>query len=137
MISTLERTETRFRPFRQRLYDLLRQDPEYSSDVERQNEQLMISRVTSVMHALSHVQHALSDAVINLSQNRPRHLRARPLMIQSRVQSTVIPNIPIGIGRPPSTARSSASSSTGTSTNATSSTETPSNPIPPVGEFEV
>ena len=48
----LEQTETRFRPFRQRLYDLLRQDPEYPSDAERQANQVMISRVTSVMHTL-------------------------------------------------------------------------------------
>ena len=117
----LERTENRFRPYRTRMYELLRQDPEYTSATDQQNDQMMITRVTSVMHTLSHVQHALSDAVINLGQSRPRHLRARPLMIQSRVQSTVIPN-PINIGglRTSSASRaSSASNSTSTSTATT------------------
>ena len=120
----LERTENRFRPYRTRMYELLRQDPEYTSATDQQTDQMMITRVTSVMHTLSHVQHALSDAVINLGQSRPRHLRARPLMIQSRVQSTVIPN-PINIGgiRTSSASRaSSASNSTSTSTATTTTT---------------
>ena len=127
----LERTENRFRPYRTRMYELLRQDPEYASASDQQNDQMMITRVTSVMHTLSHVQHALSDAVINLGQSRPRHLRARPLMIQSRVQSTVIPNsINIGGIRTSSASRVPPSASNSTSTATSTATTTASAAAP-------
>ena len=58
-MDSLTRTEERFRPFRQQLYDLLRNDPPFETDRERQDAQQIFNRSTEVMHLLSHVQHAL------------------------------------------------------------------------------
>lgn len=90
----LQRTEDRFRPFRQRMYDILRSDPAFESDQGRIEAQQLFNRSTEVMHLLSHVQHALSDAVVNMNQDRPRHIRASPLVIQSR--STFVQSVPMG-----------------------------------------
>lgn len=80
----LQATEDRFRPFRQQMYELLRNDPIFPNEQSRLDAQQLFNRSTEVMHLLSHVQHALSDAVVNMNQGAPRHIRASPLVIQSR-----------------------------------------------------
>ena len=117
-MDSLTQTEERFQPFRQQLYDLLRNDPTFEANQTRQDAQQIFNRCTEVMHLLSHVQHALSDAVVDFSQNTPRQIRARPLVIQSR--STYFQSVPTtGHAR-------SASATRGTSGLAASSTATPS-----------
>ena len=104
----LQRTEDRFRPFRQRMYELLRSDPTFENDQGRLEAQQLFNRSTEVMHLLSHVQHALSDAVVNMNQDTPRHIRASPLVIQSR--STFVQSVPIAAatGRPANNQEQSA-----------------------------
>ena len=100
----LQRTEDRFRPFRQQMYELLRNDPTFPNEQSRLDAQQLFNRSTEVMHLLSHVQHALSDAVVNMSQETPRHIRASPLVIQSRSAFVPLgPTATLAGGRPTTT----------------------------------
>ena len=124
-MDSLTQTEERFRPFRQQLYDFLRNDPPFETDQARQNAQQIFNRCTEVMHLLSHVQHALSDAVVDFSQNVPRQIRARPLVIQSR--STYFQSsVPAGHthGRSSSTTRGASGLAAQTAANAATSSAT-------------
>ena len=121
----LSRTEDRFRPFRQQMYDILRNDPTYPSDQERQSAQELFNRSMEILHIISHVQHALSDANINLAQNVPRHIRASPLVIQSR--STYFQSVPVSIGGHPAGPQRNASSRASSASRASASTSASSN----------
>lgn len=61
------------------------------------------------MHFLSHVQHALSDAMVNMSQNTPRHVRARPIPSALRLAPSAAPNP--SLFRPPATGATPSTSS--------------------------
>jgi len=76
---------------------MLREDPEFENEVVVNRYQRLFRHVTETMHFLSHAQHALSDAMINLNTPSPRELRARPFVIQSVVQSAVVQNVPVVI----------------------------------------
>ncbi len=81
------------------MLELLRNDPVLPNALARGNAQMFFSRATEVMHYISHIQHACSDAMVNFqSQDPPRHIRANPLVIQSS-RSTYFQSVPInGVG---------------------------------------
>ena len=94
------RTERRLDPYWDRLDTMLRDDPVFDGDEERTRHQNLFRSVTETMHFLSHAQHAMSDAMINLGASPPRQLRARPFMIAPIVQSAVVQNVPIQVQVP-------------------------------------
>merc|ERR1719361_2125391 len=79
---------------------MLRDDPEFEGENQRNIHQNLFRGVTEIMHFLSHAQHAISDAMINLGSSPPRQLRARPFMIAPIVQSAVVQNVPIQVQVP-------------------------------------
>ena len=125
VMTEYRRTQQRLDAHWDRLNTMLQNDPTFDTENDTSLHQSLFRQVTEVMHFLSHAQHALSDAMLNLSTPPPRQLRARPFIIQSMVQSAVVQNVPIAIQVPVGGDRSSnrATPVAGNSTSATPTTE--------------
>ncbi|KAB7502982.1 Large proline-rich protein BAG6 [Armadillidium nasatum] len=75
--------QRRLQPFLQQYYRTMVDDRSYEEQNSRQlrDDQLVVWRVSSAMHYISHALHAISDIMIDLRRNPPRQLRARPFII--------------------------------------------------------
>ncbi|XP_018580281.1 large proline-rich protein bag6 isoform X2 [Anoplophora glabripennis] len=91
LLTMLTQLQTRFAPFLERYQNFMQEDPEVSSENERQT-QIMLNRVSEVLHFLGHAYHSLSDIIIRVRTPPPRPLLCRPILIQhSAVVQTGIP----------------------------------------------
>ena len=120
VMAEYRRTQARLVAHWDQLEQMLRDDPEFEGENQRNIHQNLFRGVTEIMHFLSHAQHAISDAMINLSSSPPRQLRARPFMIAPIVQSAVVQNVPMHVQVPTGENRrreAAANSSLPTSSN--------------------
>ena len=133
VMAEYRRTQRRLDTHWDRLDTMLRNDPTFENDNETNQHQDLFRNVTEVMHFLSHAQHALSDAMINLGATPPRQLRARPFMIAPIIQSAVVQNVPIAVQVPAGGARARNTHPTRTS-RSPSAAATPTTTEPSAGE---
>ena len=126
VMAEYRRTQQRLEPHWDRLDTMLRDDPSFENEEETNRHQDLFRNVTEVMHFLSHAQHAISDAMLNLSTTPPRQLRARPFMIAPIIQSAVVQNVPIAVQVPAGVARSRNGRSATTSSSSSTATPTAS-----------
>ena len=127
VMTEYRRTQRRLDAHWDRLDTMLRDDPTFDNENDTNQHQSLFRQVTEVMHFLSHAQHALSDAMINLGTTPPRQLRARPFMIAPIIQSAVVQNVPIAVQVPSSGGarpRNTRPATTSTSTSVTATATT-------------
>ena len=97
VMAEYRRTEQRLQPHWDRLDTMLQEDPVFESEEVQTQHQTLFKAVTEIMHFMSHAQHAMSDAMMNLGSSPPRQLRARPFVIAPIVQSAVVQNVPLQV----------------------------------------
>ena len=97
VMAEYRRTEHRLQSHWDRLDTMLQEDPVFETEEIRTQHQTLFRGVTEIMHFLSHAQHAMSDAMLDLGSTPPRQLRARPFVIAPIVQSAVVQNVPIQV----------------------------------------
>lgn len=91
LLTLLGQLQTRFAPFLATYQNFMRTDPEVAP-YQFRSTQLMVNRVSEVMHFLSHAYHSLSDIIVRVRTQPPRALLCRPILIQhSAVVQTGIP----------------------------------------------
>ncbi|XP_033315242.1 large proline-rich protein BAG6 isoform X1 [Bombus bifarius] len=96
LLDLLIDTQSRLRPHTERYCKLMRDDPSLHPGERRIEEtQTFVNGVSECLHYMSHACHALSDIIVDMSQQPPRNLRCRPIIIQ---HSTILqPGIPIQV----------------------------------------
>ncbi|KAK9300653.1 hypothetical protein QLX08_006697 [Tetragonisca angustula] len=96
LLDLLIDTQSRLRPHTERYCKLMRDDPVLSSEGRRVEEtQTFVNGVSECLHYMSHACHALSDIIVDMSQQPPRNLRCRPIIIQH--SAILQPGIPIQV----------------------------------------
>ncbi|CAH1106518.1 unnamed protein product [Psylliodes chrysocephalus] len=133
LLTLLGQLQVRLAPFLERYQTFMRDDPEVPADNQRQT-QIMLNRVSEVMHFLGHAYHSLSDLIIRVRTPPPRPLLCRPILIQhSAVVQTGIPiqveaqiNLSADRVNPPTTNAGTTPEDPNTSTTATTAAAAPS-----------
>ena len=145
VMAEYRRTEQRLQPHWDRLDTMLQEDPVFESEEVQTQHQTLFKAVTEIMHFMSHAQHAMSDAMMNLGSSPPRQLRARPFVIAPVVQSAVVQNVPFQVpinrggarrpermpSTPPSTSAPTASTEPATASEPMETSESSSDSEPP------
>ncbi|KAJ8968599.1 hypothetical protein NQ317_004415 [Molorchus minor] len=134
LLTMLGQLQTRFAPFLERYQNFMQDDPEVSTENQRQT-QTMLNRVSEVLHFLGHAYHSLSDILIRVRTQPPRPLLCRPILIQhSAVVQTGIPiqveaqinlsadRAPTATPNQPATTESNTTATPNATTNATTNT---------------
>ncbi|KAG8184147.1 hypothetical protein JTE90_010189 [Oedothorax gibbosus] len=111
------RVNTRLQPCLERCRDMIRSDPTLTGRALGEAHRLF-SRVSQLMHFLSHAYHSLSDLHINFSQAPPRSPRVRIISSTSAASSSLFQGIPIQ-------AQISISTSNGSATGPSTTTTAP------------
>ncbi|XP_048262661.1 large proline-rich protein BAG6 isoform X4 [Bombus terrestris] len=94
LLDLLIDTQSRLRPHTERYCKLMRDDPSLHPGERRIEEtQTFVNGVSECLHYMSHACHALSDIIVDMSQQPPRNLRCRPIIIQH--SAILQPGIPI------------------------------------------
>ncbi|KAL4219644.1 Large proline-rich protein bag6 [Mactra antiquata] len=113
---------TRLQPHIERFMRIVQEDAEMSPSELAENQNLC-DLVSEAMHAVSHSHHAISDLMVNLSQNRPRQLFVTLTIAQPHT-AVIQQTIPVQVAVPSAELASTPTStaSTGTSTGPQPST---------------
>lgn len=86
LLDELNRIQDRLRPYMQRYHTFMAEDPAMEGEqgtVENiRQTQVVINRVSEIMHLLGHAYHSLSDVMVQVSTPPPRPLLCRPILIQ-------------------------------------------------------
>lgn len=91
LLDTLSRLQVRFAPFLEQYQNFMRQDPTIQTEDARKM-QMMMNRVSEILHFLGHAYHSLSDIIVRVRTPPPRPLLCRPILIQhSAVLQTGFP----------------------------------------------
>ncbi|XP_043258007.1 large proline-rich protein BAG6 isoform X1 [Colletes gigas] len=98
LLELLLNTQDRLRPYIERYRDLMLADRPLNRGSEPESveeSQRIVDGVSESLHYLSHACHALSDIIVDMSQQPPRNLRCRPIIIQH--SAILQPGIPIQV----------------------------------------